>query len=153
MKTIEMNVAIIPNKAYKAIDPEWMSDGIIEMRRREYTGWNKRFGIDLRDDDKAVEIWYGSEEDSFQNGDLPEEFDEFFPVEVDQQDEDFDIYGNRRDIAPYWLPARIFEGHKEGDTVEIFRSKNCVVMGRLAQQQNRYARFGTFEEVLEMVTK
>ena len=155
MKTIEMNIAIIPNKAHKAIDEKCHTKTYAQMIRKNLEGYNHRFGLDIKDDDLMVELWYGAEKESYQNGDLPEEFDTLFPAEgvVEENGYLWDKYDNRLDILPSHLPSRMFEGLKEGDKVLLFKSENCEVYGVLAQHKNRYHEFGTFESVFENVTR
>ena len=155
MKTIEMNIAIIPNKAHKAIDESCHTKKFEIFIRKHIDGYNRRFGLDIKDDDLMVELWYGSEKESYQNGGLPEEFNRLFPAEDWYEDSEYmwDKYDNRLDILPSHLPARMFEGLKEGDKVLLFKSENCEVYGVLAQYKNRYRGFGSFESVFENVTR
>lgn len=52
---------------------------------------------------------------------------------------------------PNYLPAKLFKGKKEGDTIE-FLSKWGTIRLKLTQQGYRYQQFGNFEDVLEYVT-
>ena len=155
MKTIEMNIAIIPNRGYRINLKDEKHSLISDMYKKKIDGYNNRWGLDLHHGDVIAEIWYGSEEESYQNGGLPKEFDQLFPAEgiVNERGYQFDKYGNRLDILPMFLPARMFEGLKEGDRVLLFKSSQCEVYGILAQLKNRYHGFGNFETVLEDCTK
>lgn len=155
MKVIEMNVAVIPNRGYRINLSDEKYSFISDMEKKKVAGYNSRFGLDMKHNDIVVELWYGSEEESYQNGGLPEEFDTLFPAEGvgNENHYQFDKYGNRIDILPGYLPARMFEGLKEGDRVLLFKSSQCEVYGILAQRKNRYHAFGNFETVLEDCTR
>ena len=153
---LAIDIAIIPNHA-DAYLHESQSDGLKDMICRHVEGYNKRFGTQIDPTEQCVQIWYGSEEDSYQNGGLPECWNKLFPYEEKETKRErgfvFDKYGNRSDILPHMLPAKLFVGKKEGDRVIIFDSNDVVVYGILNQKNNRYSGFGTFEEVFNKVTK
>ena len=55
-----------------------------------------------------------------------------------------------------YIPEELFQGKKEGDHVTVKFTDNDIPFEidlRLSQKEYRYARFGTFEEVLEVVTR
>ena len=153
---LTLPIAIIPNHATSYIWSE-QSEATREMFRRNVEGYNQRFGCNIDPTEQCVELWYGTEEESYQNGKLPDYWDKIFPYEQKKdQDPDrpnFDKYGNRADSLPRLMPARLFKGKKEGDRVILFDSNTVVVFGKLLQQENRYKRFGNFEDVFNFVTR
>ena len=55
-----------------------------------------------------------------------------------------------------YIPEELFQGKKEGEHVTVKFTDNDIPFEidlRLSQKEYRYARFGTFEEVLEVVTR
>lgn len=154
---VVLPIAIIPNNSHAYVSEHNTSKAIKEMITRNVEGYNKRFGTRIDPFEICVELWYGTEEESFQNGGLPEVWDKLFPYDktdvIEEHGHIFDRYGNRTDILPYLMPARLFEGKKEGDRVILFDSNTVVVFGKLLQQENRYRQFGNFEDVFKFVTR
>ena len=153
-RTIIINLAIVPNTCGTMM-LGWDTPTLKACREYQIEGENVRFGLDSKPTDRAIEIWYGDEKEAWQNGGLPQEIIDLFPAEVgDWQNKchQFDKYGNRLDILPSHLPARLFAGKREGDQVKLFESAEAIVYGELRQRQNRYARFGNFEDVYAAVT-
>lgn len=154
MKTIELNIAIIPNHSIIAV-PTSYTTTYADMLRKNIAGHNSRFGLNIQDDDEVIGIWYGSENESYQNGGLPEEYNTLFPAEGVEEEEgyEFDKYNNRIDVLPEYLPAKMFKEAKEGDKVLLFKSEHCEVYGVCNQLSNRYSRCGNFETVFSKVTR
>jgi len=154
-RNVTISIAIIPNN-WDSMMLGW-TGSLAPSRRRSIDGLNQRFGLDAKYDEKAVEIWYGSEKEGWQDGNLPKELIDAFPAEINTENSNrfyrFDRHGNRLDILPKVLPARLFIGKKEGDVVKLFESETCIVYGELRQLQNRYRRFGNFEDVFAAVTR
>lgn len=152
-KEIIIDVAVIPNRvnSYCAL----REDSMNETARVSVQGWNERFNLDINEYEPCLEIWFGGEDDSFQNHGTPEEIIHAF-VDTNYNEEDgdeWDEFGIRYDLMPYKLPVRFFKGKKEGDVIDFGKPKNGVQLKlRLNQAENRYARYGTFEEVVERVS-
>lgn len=154
---VVLPIAIIPNHSHAYVNENIDSKAIKEMFARNVEGYNKRFGTRIDPFENCVELWYGTEEESFQNGGLPEVWNKLFPYDktdvIEERGYTFDRYGNRTDILPHLMPAKLFEGKKEGDRVILFDSNTVVVFGILRQRENRYGTYGTFEEVFNKVTR
>ena len=112
---------------------------------------------DLSDDDQIVELWYVSKDDLGTSNLV---------------DHGAHIL-NKNDKKIFFrpsiglLPARLFEGHKEGDVIDVKAfttvtdpdypdDENTVFFlmhCKLNQLSYRYRRFGSFEETFDLVTR
>ena len=141
-------VAIIPNAIINQA----------HCRAKSIAGYNARFGVNMTLETETVEVWYGSEKESYQNGGLPNNIIDalrgYDALSTTDEDYVFDSYGNRLDIMPGRLPVAMFDGLKEGDYTVLTKrgslehAPGVEIRLRLNQRNNRYSRFGEFHEVL-----
>lgn len=142
-------VFIVPNHARSL-------DQLLRESRKEYIrNIAKMNGInDMSDNDQLVELWYVSKDDLGTSNLV-----------------DHGAYIlNENNMKIFFrpsiglLPAKIFEGRKEGDVVDIkayatvddVDDENTVFFlmhCKLNQLSYRYCRFGRFEETFDLVTR
>ena len=149
-ETIAADLFIVPNRSFKVTEKtfEWVRFDLYEI----YSA-NKLAG-EFKDQN-WVQVWFvtrGNEDSNW----------------TDHTIDGFTELGGWRPVSQY-LPKSIFDGHKEGDvvtiilpickSVELAENENSYADMRarvkvefcLKQQNYRYERFGTFEEVLARV--
>ena len=142
---------IVPNHSFPVND-------IMENRQERIRRIAELNGIhDLSDNDQLVELWYVSKDDLGTTN------------LVDHGASILNKNGRKIFFRPSigMMPAKLFEGHKEGDVVDIkgyatvtdpdypddentvFFLMHC----KLNQLSYRYCRFGRFEETFDLVTR
>ncbi len=132
MKTIIGNLFIVPNRA-SSID-NWMAKSTRTSMRRSLAN------VGLQpSDEPLVQVWY-----------ISDDCENWGSAKWDENPEFFGSWG-----IPTYLPASVLKGVKEGDEITLHWTGDGDRRElRLTAAQNdfRYKRFGSFEEVLEMVT-
>jgi len=134
--TFEAAAFIIPNKQDIVND---ITDFHVRMWNNRLTTWGFP---QIKSGDKVVQIWTTSEDvDSWNNHGAPDPILEIMGFHE----------GPRTYFPEYW-PASVFAGLKEGETVTINGDKFNITL-TTAQTKYRYKRFGTFEDVFDMMTR
>ena len=137
MKKLEGDVFIIPNSLLgpKSVLTQTSKDILCKT--------NEFFGFDP--ESPLVQIWAtGMDVDNWGSHRSPKEIGEEAEKEIRN------ISGKRAGYFLDYLPAALFEGKKEGDTV-TFQIKDTSVSLTLRQKGYRYRRFGSFEETLSLL--
>jgi hypothetical protein len=158
--TIAFDTFIIPNS------PELLSDrgDYSQMKIKGYIGDNGLDYDESRDTDRLVQLWHVSH--WTENVD-----DHGLMVKTPKRA----FYLNQQQTGFSFLPSVIFNGKVEGDTVDFrFRRENCLIRYAdskidleeheqsgvtidvvfsmcLSQTKYRYARFGSFDDVLKQL--
>ena len=128
------NIFIIPNDAFKSTEHSY--DKLCER-------WNKNMTHQVQPGEELIQIWActpGSENSNWAaHNDYPgcEHRDCNDPLQ-------------RETRFPSYFPKSLFDGKKEGDTIEVEFLGNTYVL-TLNQRGYRYRSFGNFEDVLKMV--
>lgn len=148
----DTEVFIIPNHGSKLKDYSLLSD---KKKEKVAEVLKASTGEDLSEDDKMVQLWFAKEEEG------PAHIENLCDhgIRVAINDSDWVFF---RPTFMGLLPAKMFEGKKEGDVVDItipavsdFDNKvtfKAVIHAELCQLKFRYKRFGSFENTLKEVT-
>lgn len=148
----DAKIFVIPNSAGKVsdfFDPEQVIRNATEVCEANGITFDP-------ENDYLIETWYHSKQLGCDN--IPDHNIYFEDEEGNKW-----ILGSN---CGRYLPAKLFEGHKEGDTITIklpmWLTKNysensedviAEINLTLQQQGYRYQRFGDFEEVVEYVIR
>lgn len=132
-KEFNLEFFIIPNSASEF-------SAIPDHAKPWYTEPVADFGIELKDDDKMVEIWItGEGEDNISAHGWP-----------DHLRDALGIPEKRHYLRT--LPAWVLKELREGDYLTLTAKNGNTIHLTAAQEKYRYRRFGSFEEVYNMVT-
>lgn len=133
------DVFIVPNHAIR------FGNATFESIINRYKKVAEENGVEVTEDSKFIEVWIVSEKD-LKTDNL---CDHGAHVLCDGEE----VVIQPRISA---IPEELLRGKKEGEHVSVKFTDNDIPFEidlRLCQLEYRYSRFGTFEEVLEVVTR
>ena len=133
--------------ALQAIVSYKLSEYSLEKADSVRKEMKKFFGGDVKDDEELIQVWvYGSGSENWSCHGWPGQLHKEKRWS-DLSDAEFEE--RQSDKFPTMIPAQYLKGVKEGETVKFAMEDGRKFALTANQLQNRYRRFGRFEEVLE----